>query len=204
MAVEEQKPAVPIKKSVFPDFVICLEDGKKFKSLKRHLRTSYDMTPEQYREKWGLASDYPMVAPNYAAQRSALAVNIGLGQKRKAARWSRRTSNKAIMKLQRSSPQAQTCGLFLVSSRRRFQAEDGNLRRRDFRWPQHFGQSRGDRDPLGRLPLLYVMTPPPIAPPIFWPQSFRPSLTLRDGEIAATPPKNMTPPAVGVMPLWIG
>jgi predicted transcriptional regulator len=84
VVVEEQKPAVPIKKSVFPDFVICLEDGKKFKSLKRHLRTSYDMTPEQYREKWGLASDYPMVAPNYAAQRSALAVNIGLGQKRKA------------------------------------------------------------------------------------------------------------------------
>jgi predicted transcriptional regulator len=85
VVIEEQKPAVPIKKSVFPDFVICLEDGKKFKSLKRHLRTSYDMTPEQYREKWGLASDYPMVAPNYAAQRSALAVNIGLGQKRKAA-----------------------------------------------------------------------------------------------------------------------
>ncbi len=83
VVVEAQKPAVPIKKSVLPDFIICLEDGKKFKSLKRHLRTAYDMTPEQYREKWGLASDYPMVAPNYAAQRSALARSSGLGQQRK-------------------------------------------------------------------------------------------------------------------------
>jgi predicted transcriptional regulator len=83
VVVEAQKPAVPIKKSVFPDFIICLEDGKKFKSLKRHLSTDYDMTPEQYREKWRLASDYPMVAPNYAAQRSALAKSMGLGQQRK-------------------------------------------------------------------------------------------------------------------------
>ncbi len=83
VVVEAQKPAVPIKKSVLPDFIICLEDGKKFKSLKRHLSTAYDMTPQQYREKWGLASDYPMVAPNYAAQRSALARNSGLGQQRK-------------------------------------------------------------------------------------------------------------------------
>ncbi|MDR3436107.1 MucR family transcriptional regulator [Telmatospirillum sp.] len=83
VVVEAQKPAVPIKKSVFPDFIICLEDGKKFKSLKRHLGTDHDMTPEQYREKWRLASDYPMVAPNYAAQRSALAKSMGLGQQRK-------------------------------------------------------------------------------------------------------------------------
>jgi predicted transcriptional regulator len=80
---ETPKPAVPIKKSVFPDFIVCLDDGKKFKSLKRHLRTAYDMTPEQYREKWGLASDYPMVAPNYASQRSALAKSMGLGQQSK-------------------------------------------------------------------------------------------------------------------------
>ena len=85
VAVEAQKPAVPIKKSVFPDFIICLDDGKKFKSLKRHLHTAYDMSPEQYREKWGLASDYPMVAPNYAAQRSALAKSMGLGQQRSKA-----------------------------------------------------------------------------------------------------------------------
>ncbi len=83
--VEAPKPAVPIKQSVFPDFIVCLDDGKKFKSLKRHLRTAYDMTPEQYREKWGLASDYPMVAPNYAAQRSALAKSMGLGQQPMAA-----------------------------------------------------------------------------------------------------------------------
>lgn len=76
-----KEPAVPIKKSVTADFIICLEDGKKFKSLKRHLRTAYDMSPEQYRAKWGLPSDYPMVAPNYAKARSALALNMGLGQK---------------------------------------------------------------------------------------------------------------------------
>ncbi|WP_321341826.1 MucR family transcriptional regulator [Breoghania sp.] len=80
---EPLKPAVPIKKSVTPDYIICLEDGKQFKSLKRHLRTHYDMTPEEYREKWGLASDYPMVAPNYAAARSDLAKKMGLGQQRR-------------------------------------------------------------------------------------------------------------------------
>lgn len=82
-AVEPPKPAVAIKKSITPDYIICLEDGKKFKSLKRHLRTQYDMTPEQYREKWGLAPDYPMVAPNYALARSQLAKEMGLGQQRK-------------------------------------------------------------------------------------------------------------------------
>ena len=76
------KPAVSIKKSITPDYIICLEDGKKFKSLKRHLRTQYGLSPEQYREKWGLASDYPMVAPNYAAARSRLAKQMGLGQQR--------------------------------------------------------------------------------------------------------------------------
>ncbi|MDQ0512755.1 MucR family transcriptional regulator [Ancylobacter amanitiformis] len=80
---EPLKPAVPVKKSVAPDFIICLEDGKKFKSLKRHLRTQYNLTPEQYREKWGLPADYPMVAPNYAAARSALAKEMGLGQQRR-------------------------------------------------------------------------------------------------------------------------
>ena len=74
-------PAVPIKKSVTPDYIVCLEDGKKFKSLKRHLRTQYNMTPEQYREKWGLPADYPMVAPNYAKARSELAKEMGLGRK---------------------------------------------------------------------------------------------------------------------------
>lgn len=82
-ASEPPKPAVAIKKSITPDYIICLEDGKKFKSLKRHLRTQYDMTPEQYREKWGLAPDYPMVAPNYAMARSQLAKEMGLGQQRK-------------------------------------------------------------------------------------------------------------------------
>jgi len=80
-AAPPQKPAVSPRKSITPDFIICLEDGKKFKSLKRHLRTHYDLTPEEYREKWGLARDYPMVAPNYAAARSKLAKNMGLGQK---------------------------------------------------------------------------------------------------------------------------
>jgi predicted transcriptional regulator len=79
---EPQKPAVSIKKSVTPDYIICLDDGKKFKSLKRHLRTHYDLTPEDYREKWGLPVDYPMVAPNYAKARSMLAKKMGLGQKR--------------------------------------------------------------------------------------------------------------------------
>jgi predicted transcriptional regulator len=72
-------PAVAIKKSVTPDFIVCLEDGKKLKMLKRHLKTAYDMTPEEYRERWGLPADYPMVAPNYAKQRSRLAKDIGLG-----------------------------------------------------------------------------------------------------------------------------
>ena len=80
---EMSKPAVPVKKSITPEYLVCLEDGKKFKSLKRHLRTQYNMTPEQYREKWGLAPDYPMVAPNYAAARSHLAKQMGLGQQRR-------------------------------------------------------------------------------------------------------------------------
>ena len=82
-AREELKPAVPVKKSVTPEYIICLEDGKKFKSLKRHLRTQYNMTPEQYREKWGLPADYPMVAPNYAVARSQLAKKMGLGQQQR-------------------------------------------------------------------------------------------------------------------------
>jgi predicted transcriptional regulator len=80
---EPPKPAISVKKSITPDHIICLEDGKKFKSLKRHLRTQYNMTPEQYREKWGLPPDYPMVAPNYAAARSHLAKQMGLGQQRR-------------------------------------------------------------------------------------------------------------------------
>ena len=82
-AAEPLKPAVSLKKSVTPEYIVCLEDGKKFKSLKRHLRTQYNMTPEQYREKWGLGADYPMVAPNYAAARSQLAKQMGLGQQRR-------------------------------------------------------------------------------------------------------------------------
>jgi len=80
---EPPKPAISIKKSITADHIVCLEDGKKFKSLKRHLRTQYNMTPEQYREKWGLPADYPMVAPNYAAARSHLAKQMGLGQQRR-------------------------------------------------------------------------------------------------------------------------
>jgi predicted transcriptional regulator len=76
---EKPQPAVPIKKSVTPDYIICLEDGKQLKMLKRHLKTAYNMTPDEYRDRWGLASDYPMVAPNYAKQRSRLAKQIGLG-----------------------------------------------------------------------------------------------------------------------------
>ena len=78
---EAPKPAVSIRKSITPDYLICLEDGKKFKSLKRHLRTHYNLSPEEYREKWGLPADYPMVAPSYAAARSELAKKMGLGQK---------------------------------------------------------------------------------------------------------------------------
>jgi len=77
---EPPTPAVPIKKSVTPDYIVCLEDGRKLKMLKRHLRTSYGLTPEEYRQKWSLPADYPMVAPNYAAQRSAFAKKIGLGR----------------------------------------------------------------------------------------------------------------------------
>jgi predicted transcriptional regulator len=84
--MEPLKPAVPIKRSITPEYIVCLEDGKKFKSLKRHLRTQYDMTPERYREKWGLAPDYPMVAPNYAEARSRLAKQMGLGQQRRRRR----------------------------------------------------------------------------------------------------------------------
>ena len=78
---EPLKPAVNPKRSVFPDYIVCLEDGKKFKSLKRHLRTHYDLSPEEYREKWSLPADYPMVAPSYSATRSALAKSSGLGRK---------------------------------------------------------------------------------------------------------------------------
>ncbi|MBO3759373.1 MucR family transcriptional regulator [Ciceribacter sp. L1K23] len=80
---EKPKPPVPIRKSIEDDYLICLEDGQKFKSLKRHLMTHYNMTPEEYREKWGLPADYPMVAPAYAEARSRLAKEMGLGQRRK-------------------------------------------------------------------------------------------------------------------------
>ncbi len=93
-AASVPKPAVPIKKSIRPDYVICLEDGKKLKMLKRHLRTAYDMSPDEYRQKWGLASDYPMVAPNYAAKRSELAKKIGLGRKRGQKVKSRKVAKK--------------------------------------------------------------------------------------------------------------
>ncbi|MEW5729591.1 MAG: MucR family transcriptional regulator [Pseudomonadota bacterium] len=80
-APERPQPAVPVKKSVTPEYIICLEDGKKLKMLKRHLKTAYNMTPEEYRDRWGLPADYPMVAPNYAQHRSSLAKKIGLGTK---------------------------------------------------------------------------------------------------------------------------
>ncbi len=83
---EPQKPAVSVRKSLGDDYLICLEDGKKFKSLKRHLRSQYNLSPEQYREKWGLPADYPMVAPNYAMARSQLAKKMGLGQQRRKRR----------------------------------------------------------------------------------------------------------------------
>ena len=79
---EKPQPAVSIRRSITPDFIVCLEDGRKLKMLKRHLSTAYGMTPEEYREKWGLPVDYPMVAPNYAKQRSSLAKKIGLGKRR--------------------------------------------------------------------------------------------------------------------------
>ncbi|MCZ6453639.1 MAG: MucR family transcriptional regulator [Alphaproteobacteria bacterium] len=85
-AEERPAPAVAVKKSVTPDYIVCLEDGKKLKMLKRHLKTSFDLTPEQYRERWGLPADYPMVAPNYAKRRSALAKEIGLGKRGRAGK----------------------------------------------------------------------------------------------------------------------
>ena len=90
-APERRQPAVPVKKSIFPDYIVCLEDGKKLKMLKRHLQTAYDLTPDQYRERWGLAQDYPMVAPNYASHRSSLAKKIGLGTKPRASGGRRAT-----------------------------------------------------------------------------------------------------------------
>ena len=90
-AAVNKEPAVPVKKSVTPDYLICLEDGTKLKMLKRHLRTAYDMTPEQYREKWGLSEDYPMVAPNYAKKRSSLAREFGLGRGGRKRRPARRS-----------------------------------------------------------------------------------------------------------------
>ena len=97
--ISNREPAVPVNKSVTPDFVICLEDGKKLKMLKRYLRTHYNMSPEEYRRKWNLPADYPMTAPNYAKQRSQLAKNIGLGTaktttKRKTAKQKKTTSRK--------------------------------------------------------------------------------------------------------------
>ena len=83
---EKPQPKVPIRSSIKPDFIVCLEDGKKLKMLKRHLMTHYNMTPDEYRQKWGLSSDYPMVAPNYAEQRRTLAKSIGLGTKRRKTR----------------------------------------------------------------------------------------------------------------------
>mgnify|MGYP000016449815 CR=1 FL=1 len=81
LAADRPRPAVAVGKSVFPDYIVCLEDGKKLKMLKRHLKTAYGMSPEEYRERWGLAADYPMVSPNYAKHRSNLAKKIGLGTK---------------------------------------------------------------------------------------------------------------------------
>ena len=83
---ERPQPAVPVKKSVYPDYIVCLEDGEKLKMLKRHLKTAYNMTPEAYRERWALPTDYPMVAPNYARQRSRLAKEIGLGTRARRSR----------------------------------------------------------------------------------------------------------------------
>ncbi|MFN8719798.1 MAG: MucR family transcriptional regulator [Rhodospirillales bacterium] len=91
VAAEPPKPAVPIRKSVTPEYIVCLEDGKKLKMLKRHLRSTYGMTPDEYRAKWGLPADYPMVAPNYAAQRSDFAKKIGLG--RTSGRQTRRRAS---------------------------------------------------------------------------------------------------------------
>jgi len=89
-ALASLKPAIPVKKSITPEYIICLEDGKKLKMLKRYLRSRYDLTPEEYRAKWGLPADYPMVAPNYAAQRSEFAKKIGLGRTAPATKGRRR------------------------------------------------------------------------------------------------------------------
>jgi predicted transcriptional regulator len=96
-AAEKPQPAVPVKKSITPEYLICLEDGKKLKMLKRHLKTAYNLTPEQYRERWGLQADYPMVAPNYAKHRSTLAKKIGLGTKPRGrpARGGRQAASKS-------------------------------------------------------------------------------------------------------------
>ncbi len=93
---EAQKPAVSIRKSVTPDYLICLEDGRKLKMLKRHLRTTYDMSPQDYREKWGLPANYPMVAPNYAARRSEFAKQIGLGRKMVEEKKAKRSRVKKV------------------------------------------------------------------------------------------------------------
>ena len=97
---EEEKPtpAVPIRRSVTPDHIICLEDGKKLKMLKRHLKTRYDMTPEEYRQRWGLKDDYPMVAPAYAETRSALAKKIGLGRKPEPVKQTKAPRKRAVKK----------------------------------------------------------------------------------------------------------
>ena len=96
---EAPKPAVQARKSVQPDYIVCLEDGKRFKSLKRHLRTVYDLTPDQYRAKWGLPADYPMVAPNYAAARSELAKQMGLGQQRRKDRARARQASQILLEI---------------------------------------------------------------------------------------------------------
>jgi MucR family transcriptional regulator, transcriptional regulator of exopolysaccharide biosynthesis len=106
---------VPVKKSVAPDYIVCLEDGKKFKSLKRHLRTRYNMTPEQYREKWGLPADYPIVAPNYAKARSELARSFGLGQQRRKGRTAGEGSAAA---LRAATAAAGSANVTLPASRR--------------------------------------------------------------------------------------
>ncbi len=98
VAAETQKPAVSVKKSITPDFLISLEDGKSYKSLKRHLRTKYNMSPEDYRAKWGLPKDYPMVAPNYSASRSALAKSMGLGNSGRGAKSAAKPARKPRVK----------------------------------------------------------------------------------------------------------
>ncbi len=100
-SVEKPTPAVPPKRSVFPDYIVCLEDGKKLKMLKRHLKTAYDMTPDAYRQRWGLPADYPMVAPSYAEKRSALAKQIGLGRRGGEAAQDEAVANVDLPEVQR-------------------------------------------------------------------------------------------------------